>query len=76
MSIREIAKLPTVIDGVHESCFRSYHILRYVESLLEQGTPPTVSLQLLRELCAFDSTEVERTKKTLDFSIARAMAGV
>ena len=34
MKLEEIKKMPTVIDNVHESCYRSYHILRYMKDIL------------------------------------------
>lgn len=39
--------LPTAPLGWHESLLRSYHIVRKVKELLEQGTPPAVVLELI-----------------------------
>ena len=34
MKLEEIKKMPTVIENIHESCYRSYHILRYMKDIL------------------------------------------
>lgn len=62
MTIQEIATMPTAIDNVHESVYRSYHILKYVEALLARNTPPAVALQLLRELQGFEPIETRRLR--------------
>lgn len=31
-----ILEMPTVVDNVHESCFRSYHILRQVLIMIDR----------------------------------------
>jgi hypothetical protein len=46
----DIMQMPTVIDKIHESPFRSWHILNYVETLLERDTPPDVVLEIVRSL--------------------------
>jgi hypothetical protein len=34
MNIKEIKEMPTVVDDVHESVYRSYHILQFVREHL------------------------------------------
>lgn len=48
--ILDIMNMPTVINNVHESAYRSYHILSFVKGLLERGTPPAVVVDLLTQL--------------------------
>lgn len=57
MRIIDIANLPTIIEeippsseGVHESIFRSYHILEKAKWMLQEGTPPQVVLDLIEEM--------------------------
>lgn len=61
--IREIAAMPTVHNNVHESVYRSYHILAYVEDLLRRGTPGDVVRDLLDEIKAMGE-EHDRSLKT------------
>lgn len=37
MKIQEVINKPTVIDNIHESCFRSYDTLRVVIEMVERG---------------------------------------
>lgn len=37
MELKEIQKLPTSIDKIHESCFRSYHVLQQVLIMVGRG---------------------------------------
>jgi hypothetical protein len=36
-NLSDIQKMPTSIDKIHESCFRSYNILRQVLVMVERG---------------------------------------
>lgn len=47
---------PTVVvsSNTHESVLRSWHTLVVVEWLLEQGTPPAVTLAYIRSMRAAD----------------------
>ena len=47
--IKTLLEMPTVVNNVHESVYRAYHILRFVEWLLENGTPADVTIALMRE---------------------------
>lgn len=65
-ALQDIQNAPTVIDNVHESCYRAFMILRYVEHLLEENTPPQIALELLRELhYGVHAKEDRRTEKVL-----------
>jgi hypothetical protein len=53
----EIAKMPTCVTeipkgavGVHESCFRAWHLLRKTEEYLERGVPADIVLELIDEI--------------------------
>lgn len=37
MDLYEIQQMPTLIDTVHESCYRAYHILAQVMKMVERG---------------------------------------
>jgi len=37
MEIKEIAEMPTTFNNVHESIYRSYHILNLVLEMIERG---------------------------------------
>lgn len=50
MNILEIAAMPTSVDKVHESIYRSYHILVKARELLKAGTPPNVVASLIDEM--------------------------
>lgn len=50
LNILDIPENPTVINGVHESLYRSYHILNLVVALLEKNVPPEVVLAIIVEL--------------------------
>ena len=34
MNIKEIREMPTVVNNIHESCYRSYFILEFVKEFL------------------------------------------
>ena len=43
-------EMPTTVDSVHESCYRSYHCLAKVKDLLEQKCPPDVILEIIEDI--------------------------
>lgn len=45
-----VMQMPTVQANFHESTMRSYHILAYMKSLLQRGTPPDVVLEIIESL--------------------------
>ena len=55
MKLLDILSEPTVYNNVHESIYRSWHILNAVEWLLERNTPPEVVLSIVRELRAHEA---------------------
>ena len=48
--IKEIRSYPTVHENIHESIFRSYHILEKVKELLEKKTSGDIVLELINEM--------------------------
>lgn len=45
--------MPTAMDDpgkVHESVFRSYHVLEKTKNMLERGVPASFILELIREM--------------------------
>lgn len=50
MSIIQINRMITSTKGIHESLFRSYHILEKTKGLLQEGTPGHVVLMLISEM--------------------------
>jgi len=57
MTIQEIKQVPTSIDKIHESCFRSYHILNKVFEMLRRED----SLETIEELVEYlNKTPIEK----------------
>lgn len=50
MKIAEILKLPVVIDNIHESVYRVYHILEKVKEYLSMGYDKDIILNLIDEM--------------------------
>lgn len=48
--IRDILKAQTMIDNIHESCFKSYWILEFAKEMLTKNTPPGIVLLIIDEL--------------------------
>lgn len=65
MKILEIVALPTVVDGNHESVYRSYHILSKVKSYLSEGVPYNIIAELIEEM----ENEKWLSAKLLDLEI-------
>lgn len=59
-NIKEITELPTVIDMVHQSCYRSHAILDYAKWMLGHDTPPVVVLQIIEELERFPRSDLPK----------------
>jgi hypothetical protein len=74
MTIQALMRMPTTIDNIHESVYRSYNTLRYVEHLLEAGTPAPIILELLREINDFPTIKIELTNTS--YNVSKALAGV
>lgn len=65
MNILDISLTPTVVKDIHESVFRSYHILRLVKFLLKCGTPGKVVLALIEEIETLPQKLSERDKRDM-----------
>lgn len=50
MNLTKIREMPTVYANIHESVFRSFHILEGVKYLLAEGTSPSVVLAIIKDL--------------------------
>lgn len=55
MTLSEIRKMPTGLDPespgpIHESVFRSYHVLGKVREWLLEGTPSSVIVEMMDDL--------------------------
>ncbi len=50
MELIEILGMPTVIDNTHESCFRSYHVLIHVMTMMERGDSKETILDTIKLL--------------------------
>lgn len=46
--ILKAAELPTAINGLHESLYRSYSVLQWALEMLDQGMPPEFVVELGR----------------------------
>jgi hypothetical protein len=55
--LQAIADRPTVVNRVHESVYRNWLILDYIEWLLAHNTPPDVVLSIVRDLRALAHKE-------------------
>lgn len=50
MYLRDVSNYPTTINSIHESVYRSYHILDKVLDWLKCGVPADVLLELVEEM--------------------------
>lgn len=59
MTLSEIRSMPRDVDfkdvdpnskGMHESCFRSYHIVEKVMELCHEATPHKLMLEIINDL--------------------------
>lgn len=60
--LKNIQQIPTVKDNIHESVFRSYHILRYVLKMLERGDSEETIFEVVTMLKSNNSGMVNPTK--------------
>lgn len=49
-SLFDIAKLPTVVNNVHQSVYRAAAILQMTKELLEAGVPAPIILSLIAQV--------------------------
>ena len=59
--IEKISKEPTVLEGIHESCFRSFHTMNLMTEMLERGDSAETILMVVRHL-GLRQNETEFTK--------------
>jgi hypothetical protein len=50
MDFTTIKELPTTYKNIHESIYRSYHIVQKIEELLQQGINNDILLEIIRHL--------------------------
>lgn len=50
MNLRTVAEMPRVRNNMHESLFRSYHVLGLVKEMLQDGVPPKTILMIIESL--------------------------
>jgi hypothetical protein len=53
--IEDIRRLPTELDGIHESCFRSFHVLNLVCSMVKRGDSKETIIMVVKNF-GFDGT--------------------
>ncbi len=58
MELHKIIEMPTTFKNIHESCFRSYHILKKVLYMIERGD----SQQTIFEVVEFLSEHGEESE--------------
>lgn len=49
-SLMQIQEMTTVINTVHESCYKSYHILEHVLKMVERGDSKETILEMVQLL--------------------------
>ena len=48
MDIKEIIKMPKVMNNVHESSYRTWGILEYVEQMVSRGDSKETILEIIK----------------------------
>jgi hypothetical protein len=59
--IEKIQKMPNTLDGVHESCYKSFHVMNLMGEMLGRGDSAETILMLLRHF-GIEKHEDEFTK--------------
>lgn len=54
LNFSQILAKPVVIDNIHESCYRSYHILNMVLTMIERGDSKETIIELAEYLSKVD----------------------
>jgi hypothetical protein len=54
MDLEQIKELPNTVNNIHESVFRSYHILYKVLELIERGDSKETILEIVNYLIKKD----------------------
>lgn len=66
MTLIEIQKMPTTIEKIHESVYRSYHILEYVLNMVERGDSKDSIFEVVEFLREYPiDTEFTKSSKTI-----------
>lgn len=58
-TILDVMAKPTSIENIHESCFRSWTILEYVDRLLAEGVPAASVRSIIAELRDLPALDVQ-----------------
>jgi hypothetical protein len=58
-AIENIRSLPTIIDGCHESCFRSYHVMNYIKDMVTRGDSKETILMVIENFGLHQTDEYE-----------------
>lgn len=61
MELHEIQKMPTTTNKIHESCFKSTHILKHVLKMVERGDSRQTIFEVVDLLLANQNSD-ERAK--------------
>ena len=49
-SLSDIDSMPTTIDNIHESCYKSYHLLEYVLVMVNRGDSKETITEVVNHL--------------------------
>lgn len=59
--IHQLSKLNEIRNGVHESVFKSYHVLQHVETMLKRGDSTETILELIEFVYSVNCPECKGT---------------
>lgn len=63
LKLKKIQSMPTIIEGIHESCFRSFHILERVLTMVERDDSKETIFEVVEFLQEDSiSTELKTSK--------------
>jgi len=62
MNLKEIQRLPISLENIHESCFRSYHILNQVLEMIGRNDSANTIFEVVEFLKEYP-VDTEFTKK-------------
>lgn len=58
LTLLGVMEQPTLAKGIHESVFRSYHMLELIECYLELGVNNLILLNMIKEIKALGSKRI------------------
>ena len=61
--IERIQRLPNTIGDIHESCYKSFHVMNLISTMLERGDSKETILMVLRH---FGETEIAINKEDIN----------